>query len=193
MNIRTLGVAFLSFMSLGLLAVAPAWADEYKVDPVHSMVVFRIQHLGISFVYGRFTAPTGMISFDPAAPEKATFDVQVESKNVDTNTEQRDNHLRSHDFFDVAKFPTIHFKSTAVKKTGDNTYEVTGDMSLHGVTKSITITLTNVGSTKDPWGGFRTGFESTFTVKRSDYGMTFMIPDVGDEVRLMVNMEAIKQ
>ena len=168
-------------------------ADTYRVDPVHTSIVFRIGHLEVSSVYGRFNGASGTIDYDPAAPEKAKFDVQAETKNVDTNVPQRDNDLRSPNFFDAEKFPTIQFKSTSVKAAGDKTLEVTGDLTLHGVTRPITVTMTFGGVATTPKMGVRGGFATEFTIKRSDFGMNNMIPMVGDEVKLMVALEGVKQ
>ena len=169
-----------------------ALADTYKVDPVHSSVVFRIKHLKISNVTGRFNGATGTVEYDPAAPEKATFDVQVASKDVDTANSKRDTHLRSDDFFDVEKYPTIGFKSKTVKSAGENTLEITGDLTLHGVTKPITITLKLTGTGADPKGGQRSGFATEFTIDRTDYGMKTSM-GVANEVKLMIDLEAAKE
>lgn len=173
--------------------VQSAIADTYKVDPVHSSIVFAIGHMEIAKVYGRFNGASGTVEYDPAAPEKAVFNVQVETKNVDTNMPPRDNHLRSPDFFDAEKYPTISFKSTAVKAISAKELEVTGEITLHGVTKPATLKMQYGGTAKDPRAGVRTGFSAEFAIKRSDFGMDKMIPMVGDEVKLMVSIEGVKQ
>lgn len=184
-----------SGMVLALAAgfVQSAVADTFKVDPVHSSIVFEIGHLQVNHVWGRFNGASGVVEYDPAAPERAKFDVQVEAKNVDTNVPQRDNDLRSPNFFDVEKYPTIQFKSTSVKPAGEGTLEVTGDLTLHGVTRPVTVTMKYGGTANNPRMGTRAGFETEFTIKRSDFGMTNMIPMVGDEVKLMVALEGLKQ
>jgi polyisoprenoid-binding protein YceI len=180
-------VAFLTLLpSATLLA-----ADTYKVDPVHSMVVFQINHMGVSNVLGRFNAPAGTFVMDDDAANMS-FQVTVPAANVDTNNAQRDTHLKSESFFDAKQFPDITFKSTAIKKTGDKTYDVTGDLTLHGVTKSITVPLNLIGTASTQQGD-KAGFGGTFSIKRSDYGMTFMIGGVGDDVTLWVNLEGTKQ
>jgi polyisoprenoid-binding protein YceI len=190
-NTRRNAASFVAFaaISLGLAASSPA--ASYKLDPVHSMVVFKINHMGVSNILGRFGGPEGTFSTDDG---KESIDATVKADSIDTANAQRDKHLKSADFFNVQQYPTITFKSTGVKKTGDNTYEVTGDLTLHGVTKSITVTLNKVGE-KSLGGNFgdRAGFDGTFTVKRSDYGMNFMLQGVGDEVTLLVNLEGVKQ
>lgn len=171
-----------------------AWAspEEYKVDPVHSSVWFRIKHLGVSYCYGRFNEPMGSFVWDEQNPEASKFTVKVAVEKIDTDNEKRDQHLRGVDFFDAAKHPEITFTSTAIKPQGDNKFEVTGDLTLHGVTKSITVVLEHVGGGKDPWGGFRRGFETKFTIKRSDFGMNYMQGPLGDEVTLKVGIEGVR-
>lgn len=185
-------LAIAAFLAMAGIESA-AMADTYTVDPVHSSIVFRIGHLQISSVYGRFNKASGTVEYDPAAPEKAKFDVQVATKNVDTNEPRRDDDLRSPNFFDAEKYPTIQFKSTSVKAAGDKTLEVSGDMTLHGVTKPITVTMQYGGVANNPRMGVRSGFSTEFTIKRSDFGMDKMIPMVGDEVKMMVQLEAVKQ
>ena len=182
----------LGILLLMTLAMQASLADTYKVDPVHSSIVFRIKHLYVSSVLGRFNGPTGMVQYDQAAPEKASFDVQVEAKNVDTGVAKRDAHLRTADFFDVEKYPTIRFKSSAAKSAGENTIQVTGYITLHGVTKPITVTLKHTGTGQDPKGGVLSGFETEFTINRAEYGMK-SATGVGDEVKLMISLEVGKQ
>jgi polyisoprenoid-binding protein YceI len=183
-----------SFVAVLALTVGSALAaDTYKLDPVHSMVIFKVNHMGVSNTYGRFNEPSGTFSIDPD-PANMSFETSVAVEKIDTGFAARDHHLKSADFFDAMQFPTITFKSTGVKKSGSNTYEVTGDLTLHGVTKSITVTVNEIGAAKvPPKGEERAGFETTFTVKRSDYGMNFMPGMVGDEITLMVNTEGVKQ
>ena len=167
-------------------------ADNYKVDPVHSSVIFRVQHLGVSYFYGRFNDKDGTIAVDESDPTKDSFDVSVKTASLDSGNPARDKHLKSADFFSAEEFPAISFKSTAVKAAGDNKLELTGDLMLHGQTKSITVDMDRTGS-KDTQMGHRTGFEGKFTIKRSDYGMSKMLDAVGDEVTLMISIEAVKQ
>jgi polyisoprenoid-binding protein YceI len=177
---------------LALLPAATLMAtDTYKLDPVHSMVIFEINHFGVSNTYGRFNEPTGSFVMDDDAG-KMSFEASVPAANVDTNNAQRDTHLKSDSFFSAKQFPDITFKSTGVKKTGDKTFDVTGDLTLHGVTKSITVPLTLIGAAKTQ-AGDRAGFGATFSIKRSDYGMTFMVGPVGDDVTLIINLEGVKQ
>ncbi len=168
-------------------------AAGYSVDGVHSSVVFRIQHLGVSYFYGRFNSPRGTIAFDPENPTACSFEVELESAAVDTGNDKRDNHLRSPDFFSASEFPRISFKSTGVTRRTSDTFEVAGALTLHGKTRPITIQLEQVGCGETPQG-YRCGFETTFTIKRSDYGMTYMQGGgLGDEVTLMVGLEAVRK
>jgi polyisoprenoid-binding protein YceI len=176
-------------LAAALLAAPLRAADTYKVDPVHSTVIFRINHLGTSWVYGRFDDVAGTFSVDDKTP---SFDFTVNADSVDTNNKQRDTHLKSADFFSVKEFPTITFKSTSVSSTGEKKFDVTGDLTLHGVTKSITVPLEFVGAAETRMGS-RAGYEAHFNVKRSDYGMDKMVGMVGDDVYLTVSFEGVKQ
>ena len=183
-------------MILGLLAVFsfPAAATEtYQVDPVHSSVIFRIKHLGIAYVYGRINNLSGTLKIDEGTPAGSVVEIYAKAKNVDTFNSERDNHLRSPDFFHSKKFPIVSFKSTSFTKTSNDMYEVTGDLTLLGVTRPLTVKVQRTGAGEDPWGGFRIGFETTFTIKRSDFGMNFMMGGIGDEVRIILSIEGIRQ
>ena len=168
-------------------------AETYKLDPGHTSIVFRVKHLGIAYVYGRFNGPTGTFVFDESSPSKSAIEVQAEAKNVDTALAKRDTDLKSPDFFNVGEHPLISFKSKSVKKISENTYEVSGDLTLLGKTRPITVEANATGAGKDPWGGFRRGFETSFSIKRSDFGMDFMMGGVSDEVNLTVSVEGIRQ
>ena len=186
----------LSILVLGLLVVfsLPAFAAEtYKLDPGHTSIVFRVKHLGIAYVYGRFNGPTGSFVFDESSPSKSSIEVQAEAKNVDTAVEKRDTHLRSPDFFNAGEHPLVSFKSKSVKKVKEATYEVSGDLTLLGKTRPITVKVNATGAGKDPWGNFRRGFETSFSIKRSEFGMGFMMGGVSDEVNLTVSVEGIRQ
>lgn len=174
----------------GALAEA---AGSYDVDGGHSHVMFRIGRFGISYQYGRFNKISGAITIDGADPTKSTISIEIAADSVFTADKKRDTHLKSPDFFDAKQFPTITFKSTKVEATGGNKYDVSGDLSMHGVTKPVTIALDYVGSGKDPWGGFRVGFEGKVTIQRSDFGITFMSEGLSDEVDLTFAVEAVKK
>jgi polyisoprenoid-binding protein YceI len=178
-------------MMAGLAQLAQA--DDYKADPVHSAVIFSVHHFDAGYVYGSFIGPTGTITYDADDPTKSSFDLTVNVDSLDTRQQNRDNDLKGPDFFDVKQFPTMTFKSTSVKKTSDTQLEVTGDLTLHGQTKSVTVTMDLTGTGKSPQGETRSGFETHFSINRSDYGMNYEAPAIGDEVRIIVAVEGIKQ
>lgn len=175
-------------------AMAPAQAASYGVDAVHSSVVFRIKHAAVTNFYGRFNAVSGSFSFDPAAPESGTFAFEIDNNSVDTANKDRDEHLKSPDFFNTKQFATTTFKSTKIAKNADGTFALTGDFTLHGVTKPVTASLQWLGE-----GEFRgqplAAFEAVFEFKRSDFGMTKYLEGgaLGDDVRVIVAVEGPKK
>ena len=194
-------IASMKFASLvgpaglvALLLATPALAAEtWEIDPVHSSVLFKVVHLRVANVYGRFNDVSGTIVVDEQQPEKSSINVTVQVESIDTHVAKRDQHLKSPDFFNAKQFPTLTFKSKAVKALGDD-WELTGDLTIHGVTKEVTTKVDRTGTGPGMEGETRTGAEAIFTIKRSDYGMTFMLPDgVSDEVTLIVSLEAIKR
>jgi polyisoprenoid-binding protein YceI len=181
---------------LGLLIIFSSVAysaETYKLDPAHTSIVFRVKHLGIAYVFGRFNGPTGAFVLDESAPSKSAVEIQAETKNIDTAVEKRDTHLKSPDFFNAGEYPLVSFKSKSVKKLSETTYEVSGDLTLLGKTRPMTVEVNATGAGKDPWGNFRRGFETSFSIKRSDFGMGFMMGGVSDEVNLTVSVEGIRQ
>jgi polyisoprenoid-binding protein YceI len=169
-------------------------ADALQTDPVHSFVVFDVHHLGAGYVYGTFGGPTGTINFDPSDLTKTTFDLSVETGSIDTRNKMRDNDLKGPDFFDAKQFSTLTFKSTSVTKTGDNTMSVTGDLTVRGVTKSITVPMEMTGQGKGMKGETRTGFRADFKIDRNDFGMAAdPEPVIGNEIHIVVALEAISQ
>ena len=178
-----------------LMATAlPLWAAEtYEVDTAHTYILFKINHLNVGNSYGRFNGATGTFVWNDADPSASRFEIMVSATNVDTDNEKRDKHLRSADFFNVAEHSSIAFKSTGVRKTGPDTYEITGQLSLLGRSHPITVTAVQTGHGKDPWGNYRRGFETTFTIKRSRWGMDFMMNGLGDEVEITVSVEGVRK
>ena len=168
-------------------------AETYSVDTAHTYVMFRVKHLGVGYSYGRFNGPTGKFVFDESTPSNCSIEMQIKANDIDTMVDKRDNHLRSADFFNATEHPAISFKSTSVKKISDNMYEVAGNLTLLGNTRPISMKASDTGAGKDPWGKFRRGFETTFTIKRSEYGMNFMLNGVSDEVDITVSVEGIRQ
>ena len=154
-----------------------------RVDPVHSSIVFGIKHMGVSDFYGNFKQVSGTVNFDAADPSKSSVELTVPVESVDTRNEKRDQHLKSPDFFNAAQFPTITFKSTKVVANGSS-YTVTGDLTIHGVSKPVTVEFKKGGETKGQKGETRTGGETHFTIKRSDFDMKFMPSALGDDVKI---------
>ena len=175
------------------LALQKTAAGSYNVDAEHSNVLFRIKHLDVAYFHGRFNKVTGTLKLDALDPSKSSVTIEIDANSVFTANKKRDDHLRSPDFLSAAEFPAIGFASKSVELKPDGSLGVVGDLSLHGVTRSITATLAHVGAGKDPWGGFRTGFEGTFSINRSDYGIKFMPGGVGEQIDLTVAIEAIRQ
>ena len=173
---------------------APVFAaDNYKIDSEHATIIFKVEHYGVGNAYGRFNDPTGTVVLDKADPSKSSFTFEVKTENVDTDNEKRDAHLKSPDFFDAKQFPTITFKSKSVKADGDK-FQVTGDLTLHGVTKEIVVPITKTGEKDTGRAGYRTGWEANVSIKRSDFGMTYGLEQgsIGDQVDLVISFEAVK-
>lgn len=170
-------------------------AEKFLLDPTHASVLFGISHLGFSINYGRFNTVEGAFTLDKEAPEKSSVVVTIDAASLDTSHEKRDEHLRGPDFFDVTKYPTLVYKSTSVKLTGEKTAVVTGDLSLHGVTKPVPLNVTLLSTGPHPRDATKTvaGFSARGTLKRSDFGMAYGTPLVGDEVEIIISLEAIKQ
>ncbi|HLA79915.1 MAG TPA: YceI family protein [Vicinamibacteria bacterium] len=181
-----------------LIAQPVLAADTYSVDKTHSDLSFQIRHL-VGKVRGSFGDFSGTINADATKPEASTVEFTIKAASIDTANEDRDKHLRSADFFEVEKFPEISFKSTKVKLLGKDRYEVTGDFSMHGVTKPLTLPVSFLGSGKDPWGNERAGFETTTTLNRKDFGIVWNKTldagglVLGDEVSVSITLEALKK
>ena len=167
-------------------------AAEYDIDPLHSFVEFRIQHLGFSWLYGRFNQVEGNFAFDDSAPEKSRFSVEIKTDSVDTKHAERDKHLRSKDFLDVSNYPKATFVTRSFKG-GKDGGTLVGSLTLHGVTKDISIEVRKVGEGKDPWGGYRSGFHGTTSFKKSDFGITFDIGPAGELIEFELSVEGIKR
>ena len=194
-NFRVFSIGSLLLLLLigfaGIIHLAYA-ADTYEVDTVHSMIIFRAKHNSVSYNYGRFNEFTGAITIDETDVSKSTVEFEVKAASVDTGNEKRDQHLRSSDFFSAKQFPVITFKSTKVsaKEGEEDVLEVAGDLELHGVKKSIMVDVTITGRAKDRQGASLIGFESIFTIKRSEFGMTYGMEGISDDVQLTVSIEA---
>jgi polyisoprenoid-binding protein YceI len=169
----------------------------WTVDASHAELGFAVRHLMISTVRGRFGAVTGAVTFDEQQPENSKIDVTIDVTSIDTRQEMRDNHLRSADFFDVENHPNIHFVSTKVDGDVNGDFQVTGDLTIRGTTRSVTLDVTNEGRGLDPWGNERVGISATGKIKRSDFGLTWNQAleaggvAVGDEVKLSLDVELV--
>jgi polyisoprenoid-binding protein YceI len=175
------------------LAVAGgvAVADDFTLDGMHTAVTFKASHLGLSWTHGRFNNVSGSFRIDPDAG-KCAFNLTIKAESLDTANAKRDEHLRSPDFFNVKQFPTLSFESTEVKPIKDG-YQVTGNLTLHGVTKSVSFPLVGGRKAEFPKGVERTGFTTELSIKRSDFGMDKMIEAIGDEVYISISFEGTKK
>jgi polyisoprenoid-binding protein YceI len=182
-----LGVVF-----LGFAAVPGLWADDYKIDPIHSSISFQIQHAGVSYVHGRFNEFAGEFTIDKADPSKCSCTLTIKAESVDTNNKTRDGHLRGPDFFNVKQFPTITFKSKSFKPI-DGGYEVTGDLTLLAETRPVTFKLSGGKETEFPPKVKRTGYWADLKIKRSDFGMKKMLEAIGDDVYISLGIEGTKK
>ncbi|MCM2320837.1 MAG: YceI family protein [Pseudomonas sp.] len=183
-------------LSLGsLLFGAQAMAAEYKIDKEgqHAFVNFKISHLGYSWLYGTFKDFDGAFSFDAAKPEESKVQVELKTTSVDSNHAERDKHLRSADFLNVAKHPTATFASTGVKSTGDGTADISGNLTLNGVTKPVVIAAKFIGEGQDPWGGYRAGFEGSTKLKLKDFAIQKDLGPASSEVELIISVEGVRQ
>jgi polyisoprenoid-binding protein YceI len=192
----------LATLALGtaLLSAGQAMAADYKIDKEgqHAFVDFKISHLGYSYITGTFKDFDGTFSFDAAKPEATKIDVTLKTASLFTNHAERDKHISGPDFLNVAKFPEATFVSTAVKPTGKNadgkaTADVTGNLTLLGVTKPIVIKAVFLGEGKDPWGGYRAGFEGTSSINRQDFGKMMDLGPQSNEVSLYLTFEGVRQ
>ncbi len=169
-----------------VLAAPAASAAPLVVDAVHSTVLFRIKHLNTSFAWGRFDDISGKVNLDDKSP---SLEIQLKTDSIDTGNAKREEHLKSPDFFSAKQFPTISFRSTKITKSGDGKYTVDGTLKLHGVEQPISVELERTGAGKNQQGTAIEGFETTFKIKRSDYGMKFLLQGLSDEVLLIVSLE----
>lgn len=182
-----------ALVTIVLLAPA-ARAASYTIDPVHSSAVFKIRHFGVSNIYGVFWEVSGTVDYDSENPTGASLEVSISTESLDTHNDRRNAHIKSPDFLDVKQFPVIHFKSTAVKELGEDRFEVTGDFTLHGVTREITVTAEKIGQGAHPRSGVQMiGFEAHFIIDRTDFDMSFMAGPLGEEVHISLSFEASQE
>jgi len=183
---------------LAALAALPLRAETFTIDPTHSEVTFQIRHI-VSQVRGRFNDFSGTVQMDLKNLPASSVEFQIKAASIDTNVANRDKDLRSPNFFDVEKYPEITFKSKSIKPAGKDTYNVTGTLNMHGVSKEITLPVSFLGQAKDPWGNIRAGFETATTLDRKDYGIVWnkALDNggalLGDDVKVEINLETVKK
>jgi polyisoprenoid-binding protein YceI len=172
--------------------------NRWTFDTVHSSVAFSVRHLMISRVKGHFDKWSGTLELDDANPTAAKISIRMEAASVNTQDQQRDDHLRSADFFDAGNYPEIAFESTGVKKLSEQNYVVTGNLTIRGTTKEVPVEAEVLGRARDPWGGFRAGFSANTSIDRRDFGLVFNVPLEGggvlvsDKVEISAELEAVQ-
>lgn len=188
------GPVLVAWFGLGAPAMA---ADVYELDPGHADIVFMVSHFGFSDTIGRFNKAEGTIVMDDQDLAGSSIELVIDAASIDTNHAKRDEHLRSPDFFNVTEYPTITFESAAIEKTGENKAEVTGDLTMHGTTRPVTleVTLNKLAPhpVPDYEGVMTAGFSARGTIRRSDFGIDLFAPAVGDEVDLIIEIEALRR
>ena len=185
-------------MSTTTTAAATA-LGTWTIDPAHSHVEFAVRHMMITTVKGRFGVVHGGVRIDDADPSKGEAEIEIDADSIDTREAQRDAHLKSADFFDVEKFPKLTFKSSRISDVKGDNFKLHGDLTIHGVTRPVTLDVTAEGRGKDPWGGERAGFTARTQIKRSDYGLTYNQALetggflVGDDIKISLDVELVKK
>ena len=180
-------------------ALAPTVTGTWTVDPAHSRLGFAARHAMVATVRGDFAEFTGTAHVDPESPEASYVEVSINAASIRTGNNQRDEHLRSPDFLDVENYKTLTFRSSAVEVVDDETYLVAGDLTIRDITKPVTVEFTHTGTTNDPWGNVRAGFEGQATISRKDFDLKWNVALegggvlVGDKVKLEFDIAAIKQ
>jgi len=191
---NTLAGALLASASF---VAAPALAADYVIDTEgsHASINFKIQHFGYSWLTGRFNEFSGNFSYDEDNVKASKINVTVKANSVDTNHAERDKHLRGDDFLDVSKFSEATFVSTSIKDIDDDgdEFDIVGDLTLHGVTREITIEVEKVGEGKDPWGGYRVGFEGETEIRLKDFGIDYNLGPASEVVKLELHVEGVRQ
>lgn len=185
----------LAVSSIGIMSL-PAVADDYVIDTkgAHAAINFSIKHLGYSVLTGRFDTFSGDFSYDPAKPEASTVNVTIDTGSINSNHAERDKHLRSPDFLNVEKYPKATFVSKKIVLDDDkNEFDIVGDLTLNGVTKSISIEVEKVGEGKDPWGGYRAGFSGETTITLKDFNIKMDLGPASQTVQLELEVEGVKK
>ncbi len=181
-----------AFVFFGSMPVSAA-VEQYSFDKAHTQILFFVDHLGFSMSQGEFHDYDGGYVFDREKPENSSINVMIKTDSIDMDDEKWDAHMKNADFFNVDEFPDMTFKSTSIVITGDNTADITGDLTILGVTKAVVLKTTYNKSDVHPYSGkFVSGFSATATVKRSEFGMTYGVPGVGDDVEVRIEVEGIR-
>lgn len=190
-----LNVSVAGALVMTLAVPGIAQADEYVIDKkgMHASIQFKISHLGYSWLWGRFNDFEGNFSYDEKDTAASKVAVTIKTASVDSNHAERDKHLRSDDFLDVSKYPEAKFISTSYSEDKQGKAKLTGKLTLHGVTKEIVIDVTKIGAGKDPWGGYRRGFEGKTRIALADYGITKDLGPASTELDLILAVEGIRQ
>ena len=190
----SLSIAIAMLLSLCLIPPAKAATSNWQIDPVHTAAQFAVKHLMISTVRGQFKGVTGTVVWDDQDVTRSSVNVTIDATTIDTGTAPRDADLRSANYFDVAKYPTLTFKSTKIEQAGSGKLKVTGDLTIHGVTKSVVLEVDGPSAViKDPWGNARSAIAATTKVNRQDFGVSGGAGAVGDDISITIDMEMIKQ
>jgi polyisoprenoid-binding protein YceI len=190
---RALSALVFAIALLVTLTLSATAQDTWQLDPQHSSAQFSVRHLGVSTVRGAFTKVSGSVQYDSANPGKASIQAAIDAASVDTRVEMRDNDLRSPNFLDVKKFPIIAFQSKRIEAAGAGKLKVTGDLTIHGVTKEVVLDVDGpTAPMKDPWGNQRMGASATTKINRLDFGVAGAPNVVGDEINLTLDIEMIK-
>ena len=178
-----------------LFLTAPTITDYYRIDTLgsHASVNFKIKHLGYSWLTGRFDKFAGSFNYDEKAPEKSKISITVKTKSIDSAHALRDNHLRGAKYLNVKKYPEARFVSNGFTPIDKITARLTGKLNLHGVTRDIDTTITRIGGGEDPWGGYRQGFETHFTIRLNDYGIKHSLGEASEELQLSIYLEGVKE
>jgi polyisoprenoid-binding protein YceI len=184
-------LTFVTTVALGVTAAAQA--GTWQIDPNHSSAQFSVKHLGVSTVRGAFTKVSGTAKYDPADPAKDSVDVTIDAASVDTRVQMRDNDLKSPNFLDVQKYPTIVFHSKKATAAGTGKLQIAGDLTIHGVTKEVVLDVDGPSAQiKDPWGNQRIGASATTKINRQDFGITYLPGVVGDDLTITIDTELIQ-
>ena len=186
-------LALIVFAALAMVAAASAQVSNWQIDPNHSSAQFSVRHLGVSTVRGAFTKVSGSAKYDPMNPASTSLTASIDASSVDTRVEMRDNDLRSPNFLDVQKFPTITFQSKQVKASGNGKLQITGDLTIHGVTKEVTLDVDGPSAPiKDPWGNQRFGASASTKINRKDFSINGAPGVVGDDITITIDAELIQ-